>query len=219
MTSGLEELNDLPGWNSYLSARAIKDPGSVFIYSGDPNIFGLALERRLGGESVADYLNRKLLQPLGITSLRLGTNFSDGEPNLSGGAYLTARDWIKFGEFIRRTMEGSWTGSAVVQRSFFDQAFLGNAAHPAYGFYWWLKRPVPTALASTLDTNNKNQFTRQIKPIIDDPRIPDDFVMAAGAFDQRLYVIPSRGLTIVRNGPVGNDAFEDVQFLGRLLGN
>jgi len=43
--------------------------------------------------------------------------------------------------------------------------------------------------------------------------------MAAGAFDQRLYVIPSRGLTIVRNGPVGNDAFEDVQFLGRLLGN
>lgn len=219
MTSGLEELNDLPGWNSYLSARAINDPGSVFIYSGDPNIFGLALERRLGGESVADYLNRKLLQPLGITSLRWGTNFSDGKPNLSGGAYLTAPDWIKFGEFIRRTMEGSWTGSAVVQRSFFDQAFLGNAAHPAYGFYWWLKRPVPTALASTLDTNNKNQFTRQIKPIIDDPRIPDDFVMAAGAFDQRLYVIPSRGLTIVRNGPVGNDAFEDVQFLGRLLGN
>ena len=219
MTSGLEELNDLAGWNDYLPARAINEPGTVFIYSGDPNIFGLALERRLGGESVADYLNRKLLQPLGITSLRWGTNFADGKPQLSGGAYVTARDWMKFGEFIRRTMEGSWTGPSLLQRSFFDQAFIGNTAHPAYGFYWWLKRPVSAALATTIDTNNKNQFTRQIKPIIDDPRIPDDIVMAAGAFDQRLYVIPSRGLTVVRNGPVNNDAFDDVQFLGRLLVN
>ena len=218
MTSGLEELNNLAGWNGYLSARAINDPGSVFIYSGDPNILGLALERRLAGESVADYMNRKLLQPLDITSLRWGTNFSDGKPNLSGGAYLTARDWIKFGEFIRKTMEGSWAGPSLLQRAFFDQAFMGNAAHPAYGFYWWLKRPVSPALAATIDTNNKNQFTRQIKPIIDDPRIPDDIVMAAGAFDQRLYVIPSRGLTVVRNGPVDNNAFEDLQFLGRLLG-
>jgi hypothetical protein len=80
-----------------------------------------------------------------------------------------------------------------------------------------LKRPVPPTLAAAIDAANKNQFTRQIKPIIDDPRIPDDFVMAAGAFDQRLYVIPSRGLTVVRNGPAGNDAFDDIEFLRRLL--
>ena len=219
MTSGLEELNDLRGWNDYLAARAVNEPGSTFVYSGDPNIFGLALERRLGGESVAEYLNRKILQPLNITSLRWGTNFADGKPQLSGGAYVTARDWIKFGEFIRRTMEGSWSGSTLLQKPLFDQLFVGSAAHPAYGFYWWVKRPVPATLAGIIDGNNKNQFTRQIKPIIEDPRIPDDFVMAAGAFDQRLYIIPSRGITVVRNGPTGTDAFDDLQFLGRLLGN
>lgn len=219
MTSGLEELNDLRGWNDYLAARAVNEPGSTFVYSGDPNIFGLALERRLGGESVAEYLNRKILQPLNITSLRWGTNFADGKPQLSGGAYVTARDWIKFGEFIRRTMEGSWTGSTLLQKSLFDQLFVGSAAHPAYGFYWWIKRPVPVTLAGIIDGNNKNQFTRQIKPLIEDARIPDDFVMAAGAFDQRLYIIPSRGITVVRNGPTGTDAFDDLQFLGRLLGN
>ena len=219
MASGLEELNDLRGWNDYLPARAINEPGAIFIYSGDPNIFGLALERRLGGEAVVDYLNRKILQPLGITSLRWGTNFADGKPQLSGGAYVTARDWVKFGEFVRRTIDGSWIGPELLQRSFFNQAFVGNSAHPAYGFYWWLKRPVSPSLASTIDTNNKNQFTRQIKPIIEDPRIPDDFVMAAGAFDQRLYIIPSRGLTVVRNGPTNNDAFDDIQFLSRLLGS
>jgi len=109
MTSGLEELNDLSGWLGYLNARVLHPAGSTFVYSGDPNIFGLALERRLAGEAVVDYFNRKLFQPLGMASIQWGTNFADGHPQLSGGAYVTARDWAKFGEFLRRTMDGSWT--------------------------------------------------------------------------------------------------------------
>jgi CubicO group peptidase (beta-lactamase class C family) len=121
-----------------------------------------ALERRLGGEAVVDYLARRLLQPLGITSLRWASNFTDGRPNLSGSAYVTARDWAKFGEFIRLTMVSRWTGPAILPRPFFDQVFRGNSAHPAYGFYWWLKKPVPTALAATIDANNKRQYSLQI---------------------------------------------------------
>ena len=64
----------------------------------------------------------------------------------------------------------------------------------------------------------KRQYSREIKPIVDDPLVPGDFVMAAGAYDQRLYDIPSLGLTVVRNGPTGSNAFEDVPFLDRLLG-
>jgi CubicO group peptidase (beta-lactamase class C family) len=191
--------------------------GSTFIYSGDPNIFGLALERLLGGEPVVNYFERKLLQPLGIASLRWGSNFQDGRPQLSGGAYATARDWSRFGEFVRRTLDGTWSGPALLSRPLFDQVFTGNPAHPAYGFYWWLKEPVPSGLAATIDANNGNQFSRQIKPIIDSVQVPDDLVMAAGAFGQRLYVIPSRALTVVRNGPAGTSAFEDAPFLERLL--
>ena len=218
MTSGLKELNNLSGWNDYLRATVDYPGGSTFVYSGDPNIFGLALERRLGGESVVDYFNRKLFQPLGITSMQWASNFQDGHPQLSGGAYVTARDWAKFGEFVRKTMDGTWSGPALLPRGVFDQVFAGNAAHPAYGFYWWLKKPVPSALGATIDASNKNQFTRQIKPIIDDPRIPADFVMAAGAYGQRLYVIPSRGLTVVRNAPTTATDLADVELLGRLLG-
>ena len=217
MTSGLRELNDLSGWLDYLPAPVDYPGGSTFVYSGDPNIFGLALERRLGGEAVVDYLTRRLLQPLGITSLRWASNFSDGHPNLSGSAYVTARDWAKFGEFVRLTMEGRWTGPAILPRAQFDQVFAGNPAHPAYGFYWWLKEPVPAALARTIDANNKNQFSLQIKPIIDLAPVPDDFVMAAGAYGQRLYVIPSLGLTVVRNGPAQRNTYADEEFLGRLL--
>ncbi|MCZ8132210.1 MAG: serine hydrolase [Steroidobacteraceae bacterium] len=218
MTSGLEELNDLPGWLSYLPAPVLHPAGTVFRYSGDPNIFGLALERRLGGESVVDYFDRRLFRPLGMT-VEWASNFSDGRPNLSGGAYATARDWARFGEFMRRTLDGSWSGPALVSRALFDQVLAGNVAHPAYGFYWWLKRPVPSDRAAVIDANNSNQYTRQIKPVVDDPRIPSDLVWAAGAFGQRLYVIPSRSLTVLRNGPANNNSFSDVEFLSRLLGS
>ena len=157
--------------------------------------------------------------PLRPDHVRWASNFKDGHPNLSGSAYVTARDWVKFGEFIRRTMDGSWDGPTLVSRAHFNAVFTGNAAHPAYGFYWWLKRPVPTALAATIDGNNKSQYSREIKPIIDSPIIPDDFVMAAGAYNQRLYVIPSLGLTIVRNSPAKQNNFDDVQFFTRLLGS
>lgn len=218
MASGLQELNDLPGWSSYLNAQAINDPGNVFIYSGDPNILGLAMQRLLPAEKVEDYFSRKLFSPLGMTSVRWASNFSDGNPQLSGGAYATARDWAKFGEFVRLTTSREWNGSPLLEASLFDQVFQGSKAHPAYGFYWWLKESVPAQLAATIDANNKEQFSRQIKPIIDDARVPDDFVMAAGAYGQRLYIIPSRGLTIVRNGPANDNRFEDEEFLARLFG-
>ena len=105
-----------------------------------------------------------------------------------------------------------------MRASFFDQVFQGSRAHPAYGFYWWLKEFVPAQLAATIDSNNEEQFSRQIKPIIDDGRVRDDFVMAAAAFGQRLYIVTSRGLTIIRNGPANDNRFKDEEFLGRLFG-
>ena len=70
----------------------------------------------------------------------------------------------------------------------FDQMFADSATHRAYGVYWWLKKAVPRDLAATIDANNKNLFDRQTKPIIDSLLVPDDFVMAVGAYAQYLHV-------------------------------
>ncbi|MCA2996928.1 MAG: hypothetical protein ACK6DR_02695, partial [Gemmatimonas sp.] len=61
------------------------------------------------------------------------------------------------------------------------------------------------------------QYSQQIKPIVDQAMIPNDFVMAKGAYGQQLYVIPSLELTVVRNGPAQRNNFADVEFLTRLL--
>jgi hypothetical protein len=46
-------------------------------------------------------------------------------------------------------------------------------------------------------------------------RLPKDVVMAAGAGKQRLYVIPSQDLVIVRQGR--QSRFDDQEFLSKLL--
>jgi hypothetical protein len=66
--------------------------------------------------------------------------------------------------------------------------FADSAVHRAYGAYWSLKKAVPRDLAATIDANNKNLFDRQTKPIIDSLLVPDDFVMAVGAYAQYLHV-------------------------------
>ena len=93
-----------------------------------------------------------------------------------------------------------------------------SAAYPAYGFYWWLKESVPPSVAQMVDQLNTNQFTRQIKPILDEPSIPDDFIMCRGAYGQCLYVIPSRQLVVVRNAPASATIkYNDAELLKRLF--
>jgi hypothetical protein len=93
------------------------------------------------------------------------------------------------------------------------EVITGTQANPAYGMYWWLKRPVSPALAQSI-----RQIQRHIMDIIEADWIPDDFVMAAGAYEQRLYVIPSKELVVARNGPTtAGGRFKDTAFLSRLL--
>ena len=213
MTSGLEELHDVTSWEDFLEAKALHPPGTVFNYAADPNIFGLALQRKLGGESVESYMNRRLFQPLGI-AIRWAGGFEDGNPQLSGGAYAKPGEWIKFGEFVRLMFAGAWPGPRLVSAENFQEVFRGTSANPAYGFYWWLKEPISESLVDEI-----LQIERHIWAIIQAPWVPDDFVMAAGAYEQRLYVIPSRGVVVVRNGPKSAAGqFLDIYFLLLLLG-
>jgi CubicO group peptidase (beta-lactamase class C family) len=219
MSSGLEELKDQTAWTDFLNARVLYPAGSTFIYGPDPNLFGLALQRKLGSEKVVDYMNRKLFQPLGIRVQWQG-NFADGNPQLSGGAYVRANEWYKFGEFVRLTLQDKWTGTVILPKQQMMQVIQSSQAYPAYGFYWWLKEHIADSVANKVDLLNNNVHKTQIKPLLEENRIPDDFMMCRGAYGQCLYVIPSRDLVVVRNAP-GNPIgfYKDVELLTRLFGS
>jgi CubicO group peptidase (beta-lactamase class C family) len=109
---------------------------------------------------------------------------------------MTARNWARFGETIRLD------GRGVLKPGQVKRLWEATAANPTYGLTWWL----PTAGAG-------GAVGRALVE-----GLPNDVRMAAGAGGQRLYVIPSRELVVVRQAPVrGGERFQDGEFLRRLL--
>ena len=150
---------------------------------------------------------------------------------------MTARDWAIVGEFVR--LGGVYRGQRLLPESLVHELFTPAHANPSYGLSWWLvgatllTQPVaelegnaggrpgsrggaPGARASRrtkANTPGSNAEARA-RPAW----LPADLVMAAGMGKQRLYVIPSRELVIVRMGRLlGGQAFNDLDFLKPLL--
>jgi CubicO group peptidase (beta-lactamase class C family) len=195
LTSGLPggETGAPPPYAEAVAGPLTTAPGQRFQYGPAPfQVFGEVMRRKLQARgSDADalaYLQRRVLDPLGVKPTRWAREAA-GNPNLPGGAAFTARDWARFGEFVR--LGGAWNGAQLVDRAALRETFRGTRANPAYGIAWWLANPAPNA--ETIP-----QLVRATDIAANADALPDDLVMAAGAGQQRLFVIPSLKMTIVR---------------------
>lgn len=190
MTSGHASSIGRPqGYAASLAIPLHSPPGTRFHYGPAPmQIFGEILRRKLAAKQMGDvenYARQKLLTPLGIrdTIWRKGP---DGQPLMPQGLSLSAKNWASIGELVRQG--GKIGDQQLLDPTALATLFNGSAANPAYGLTWWLPRETSTTDAVTRSTD----ITRN-------KQLPSDMVVAAGAGDQRLYVIPSQKLTIVRH--------------------
>jgi CubicO group peptidase (beta-lactamase class C family) len=204
LESGLEagEIGRVPTYAQAVAQPTFAEPGTQFKYGPAPfQVFGELMRRKLQARNLTpdplEYLTRRVLAPIGLNigSWRRG---ADGQPNLPSGAFLTAREWAKFGWLIAQG--GTWNGQVVLRPNLLKACFQPAVSNPAYGLTWWLGQAGDDGT-----TNSRN------------PNTPDDLVLAAGAGKQRLYVISSLKLVVVRFGQSGGN-FEDSEFLERLLG-
>jgi CubicO group peptidase (beta-lactamase class C family) len=197
----------VPSYSDAVLTEANADPGEKFQYGPTPyQCFGEYMRRKLtsagkvasgrGRSSVVlDYMDERIFRPIGV-SYRFWRRDRQGNPHLPSGAYLTAREWIKFGEMVRQG------GKGVTSPKLLQECLVPQGAGRNYGLTWWLP---------TQNTGSK---------------MPEVY-MAAGAGGQRLYVIPSQGITAVRQAPIKmgeaddadrNSGFRDMEFLKLLLG-
>ena len=191
MTSGHKSrIGRPPGYEAAVASDINSLAGLKFQYGAVPSqIFGEVMRRKLkaAGQSGGPraYLEQRLFAPLGLAGYRW-RNGPDKQPLMPQGVIMSASEWAKFGEFVR--LGGRVDGIQIVDQETFEALFEGSAANAAYGLSWWLPRPSSSKDVVTATTD------------IDDhaDSLPDDMVVAAGAGNQRLYVIPSLGLTIVR---------------------
>lgn len=216
LTSGLtagdvRRARNGPSWDEIISLPLTSSPGEKFEYGAyQLNAFAYALERTLDGETFEHYLERRVFNPLGVT-VEWRFRCADDHPQVGGGAFMTARDWGTFGEWVR--LEGAWHGQELIGKAALAECFRGTQQNPAYGLAWWLKEPVSRRTLWTIPL-----LRREFSGVLAEDAIPDDFVAACGAGKQRLYVIPSLQLVVVRQGSLrGSQSFEDDEFLRRLL--
>lgn len=215
MSSGLDAGENLQSasWADSVAADTVADPGQKFEYG--PNHLQSAaelLQRKLKaakGLTYEQYLDQRILQPLKIQVRWM--RCPDGNVQVAGGAIMTAADWATFGEFIRH--EGSVDGKSIIDPVILREVFVPQKTLAAYGMTWWLKSDTPQKkLLSGL-------MVSDAAFLVQDNEVPKDFVMAAGLGKQRLYIIPSLGLTVVRFGPVlGKQDYDDAKMISLLLG-
>lgn len=175
------------------AARSVTEPGRRFAYGPGPfQLFGAVMQAHLDDAGLdadpAAYLQRRILNPIGIAPA--SWRASSGDPHLPSGLALTARDWARFGEFVRAG--GVWNGRQLVDPEAFAAQFAGSQANPAYGLTWWLAEPV------SADQRGAIRQLRGAADLFEAADMLPEVWMAAGAGKQRLYVIPSQQLVIVR---------------------
>ncbi len=216
-SSGLEPVfylhNNDPGDRDSIAIRAplVASPGNAFIYGPSAlQVFHAVLKEKLHGESPTHYLERRVLHKLGLGSQRYLTD-SAGNPLLAAGWLLSARQWAKLGEVV---LSG---GAPIVSPGSMSQCWRGSGANRAFSLGWWNNRQAPGGREFDIESMLIPKWQRQSwGGTVLCRNAPSDLVACIGSGYQRLYVIPSMNLVVVRHG--SGARFSDANFLRLLVG-
>lgn len=218
-TSGLDAEfhlhSDLPDRNAVaLGVPIVAEAGRRFIYGPAAlQVFGEIFRRKLTarGLTPVGYLTKKVLRPLGLGAQIYKLDHA-GNPLLASGFQMTAEEWSRMGRLILRG------GAPVVSGSALAQCFRGTSANPAFGIGFWNNRAAGSGarefdIEEMLEKKWHEQDWRGACLCRD---APPDLVAAVGSGYQRLFVVPSLDLIVVRQGL--DTRFSDGDFLRLLFG-
>ena len=147
----------------------------------------VAVLERAAAMDLQAFAAQELFGPLGIRAFRW-TRDSAGTTHGSFGLALSADDLARLAELVRR--DGVWRGRRLVGAAALREALAPSARNPCHGFMTWLN-----VAADCMGAGGHLL-----------PGLPPDLWTWRGRYDQRVVVVPSLGLMIVRFGTSGGDA-------------
>ena len=165
-----------------LDRKFTSEPGQKFKYlSGSTQLLGIVLKRALKDKSISQYAQEALWQPMGMEyDAQWSKDRADGMEKTYCCFNSDARDFAKLGQLLLNN--GSWNGKQIIDSTFIKKitspntkAFDKNKV-PVYGYSIWM-----------------------------DPSYKTPFYAMLGHLGQRVIVIPSQNLVVVRTGKTHND--------------
>ena len=192
-----------PSTADYASAKLLEfKPGDDWKYSsGTSNILAKKL-RVQGGKTPAGFyafLEEELLQPLGMTNTIIQP---DAEGDLIGSSfmYASARNWARFG--LLYLNDGVWDGTRILPEGWVDYTRTVTPGAPGgvYGAHFWLN-------AGVKDDPAKRMY----------PTLPTDTYWASGVGSQKVVIIPSKNMVVVRLGVTTDGSWDTDGFISDMI--
>ena len=159
----------------------IADAGTRWAYS---NIFQKLTDvvNKASNKPFETYFNEKLKSKIGMEGFwNFGTIFTIYHSN--------TKSMARFG--LLALNKGKWNNEQIINESYFNESVsTSQSINPSYGYLWWLN-----GKTSFMIPNEQNVYQGFLVP-----NAPADMYAAMGAKDQRIYVIPSKKMAVIRMG-------------------
>ncbi len=186
MTAGLNEQGYRWDCTDDTCLQCEVAPGSRWFYHNAPYTLLTDVVEGATGRNINQYFLTRIGTRIGMNGayVRLGYNRI---------FFSQPRSMARFGLLMLN--RGVWNGTPILSDSSYHRAMTSpsQSFNPAYGYLWWLNGQQEFMLPST-----RQVFSGEIIP-----NAPDDMVAALGAQDQKIYVVPSQGLVVIRMGRAG----------------
>lgn len=180
---------------SQIDKPLVGKPNETWYYSsGTSNLLSGILRKQFKThQEYLDFWYTNFIDKIGMNSMVVETDMAG---NYVGSSYswATTRDWAKFG--LLYLHKGNWNGEQL-----FDESWAKYVATPTngskgdYGAHFWLNAGVRY------------------------PDAPRDLYFASGYQGQKVFIIPSQDLVIVRMGLTNDEEFDFNVLLRGIVGS
>lgn len=189
-----------------LSHPVMGAPGTTWSYStADAQLASLVARRALEVRDGKDAFWTLLFDRIGLSKLVFEED-GQGMPQGGSSLYATPRDFAKFGFLFLN--DGCWNGERLLPEGWVTASTTPSEAYLATlpaeprpsGYSWWLNRSLPAQ--------------SRARPF---PAVPEDAYLASGHWGQRIIVVPSEDLLVLRFGDDRKATIDNDELISRAI--
>ncbi len=158
------------------------DPGTRWAYHQGAFMLLQEMISQNSGMTFKEYCKTKVADKIGMEGNWTG--------QLGLNVYNTnTRGMARFG--LLALNKGSWNETIIVNETYFNEMIeTSQNQNKSYGYLWWLN-----GKESHMGTTSQDVIQGMLIP-----NASADLFAALGANDQKIYVVPSKGLVVIRTG-------------------
>ncbi len=164
------------------------DASSRWAYHNAPYTLLQSVVANATNSSFKAFFNTNLKNKIGMDGAWVSTNA------FNSVYFSTARSMARFGLLILN--QGNWGTESIIDKNYTNEMTnTSQSINKSYGYLWWLNGKESYMLPQSQTVYNGFLI----------PNAPTDLIAGLGKNDQKIYVIPSQNLVILRMGEVANE--------------